>query len=558
MRLGSQGHRSRAAGWAPGCVRWPVLVGLLAAVATGRAAPLAAQDVTGEPGDDPAWTRTWSPLLWTAELPRTLPSAMQSLPDPLLWPAPRIGLFWSGGNPAGLPFELQDAFSAFRAGAAEGDGSYRRPLDPSRTTDAGLKAHGWQPFGGNGAAIGRVRVGRQGLQRPLSDYDLPYPASPYVVMDTAGSELGRTEAALEGALGWRLGALGVGAALGYRAQQTRTTAAPVPRILSAADPGASVGVVWNQSRRLRVGLHGRWRAHAERVLLYSVAAPSRVYWLQGYFEARPQDVASGYYQRRMERDGTAIALSLGGEAIGGTWTAFVERGEQEERQHPPGRNDPDSDTWTTDAWTAGAALQRGFGSAIQVVVSGRYSILAGEARRGDLPDTVTFVSDESVLDLAADVEIEPVPMVQLRARLTFRSENRDRRDQLARMRSDLEGWTTGFGVSVAYRPFPSLALGAGGAIAHYGAGGAIPDPADTGPAYSTYVAPELSLEATDATSWAASGSVLWSLLPTASLWARVSGTSLSGSEGGVRLPLAPGGKRKWWSVELGAVLGVGW
>jgi hypothetical protein len=532
--------------------------GLLAAAALGGTAPLAGQDVNALPVDDPAWTRTWSPLLWTAELPRTLPSALPSLPDPLLWPAPRIGLFWSGGNPAALPLELPDEFSAFRAGAAEAEGSYRRPLDPSRTTVAKLQAVGWRPFGANAAAIGRVRVGREGLERALSDYDLPYPGSPYVVMDTAGSELGRTEAALEGALGWRLGALAVGAAAGYRAQQTRTTAAPVPRVLSAADPGASAGVVWNQSRRLRVGLHGRWRAHAERVLLYSVAAPSRVYWLQGYFEARPQDVASGYYQRRMERDGTAIAFSLGGEAIGGAWAAFVERGEQEERQHPPGRNDPDSDTWTTDVWTAGAALQRAIGSAIQVVVSGRYSNLAGEARRGDLPDTVTFVSDESVLDLAADVEIEPVPVVRLLARLTFRSENRDRRDQIARLRTDLEGWTTGIGVAVAYRPLESLALGAGGAIARYGAGGAIPDPVYTGPAYSRYVAPELSLAASDATSWAVNGSVLWSVLPAASLWARVRGTSLSRSEGGVQLALVPGGKRKWWSVELGAVLGVGW
>jgi hypothetical protein len=91
-------------------------------------------------------------------------------------------------------------------------------------------------------------------------------------------------------------------------------------------------------------------------------------------------------------------------------------------------------------------------------------------------------------------------------------------------------------------------------MARYGAGGAIPDPADPGSAYSTYVAPERSLVASDATSWAANGSVLWSLLPAASPWAPVRGTSLSGSEGGVQLALVPGGKRKSWSVELGAVV----
>jgi hypothetical protein len=478
-----------------------------------------------------------------------------SLPEPLLWPSPRAGLFWNAGNPAALPFELHDNFSAFRASVDREDGDYRRPLDPARTSDTEARAVGWRPFGSNGAALGRVRFGRSGLQRALSDYDLPYPGSPYVVLDTAGSELGRTEAALEGALGWRLRTFGLGVALGYRAQQTVTSAAPVPRVLSAADPGASVGAVWAPSPRLRVGVHGRWRAHAERVLLYSVAATSRVYWLQGYFEARPQDIAAGWYQRRLERDGMALAFSAAGEAAGGTWTAFVERGEQEERQHPPGQNVPESDTWTADAWTVGAGVHRAFGSGgTEIVLSGRYTTLSGQARRGDLPDTVTFVGEESVLNLTADVAVVPVPALRLLARLTFRREHRDRRDQLAWIRSDLEGWTTGVGAAVEYRPLPTLALGVGTAFATYGGGGAIPDPAGTGPAYSTYVAPELSLAATDAASWAASASVLWSVLPTGSLWVRARRSSLGGSGNGVQLPLTPDGTRTGWSVEVGVVL----
>ena len=192
--------------------------GVVLAVATvlvagaSMAAPLAAQVVGSNPAEVPAWLEGWSPLQWTADLPRTLPSAVGSLPDPLLWGLQRTGQFWTAGNPAALPFELTDHFSAYRAVEWRESGSYHRPLDPQRTTDAGLAAVAWRPFETHGAAIGRVRVAHVGLGRVLSDYDLAYPTSPYVVMDTAGSALGRTDASLEGALGWRGGALGLGGA----------------------------------------------------------------------------------------------------------------------------------------------------------------------------------------------------------------------------------------------------------------------------------------------------------------------------------------------------------
>jgi hypothetical protein len=393
-----------------------------------------------------------------------------------------------------------------------------------------------------------------GLDGENSDFDSPYPGSPYVVMDTAGSPLGRTDATLEGAAGWRLGALGVGVAAAYRAQQTRTTAAPVPRVLSAADPGASLGVVWRRSRRLRVGVHGRWRAHAERVLLYSVAAPSRVYWLQGYFEARPQDVANGYYERRMERDGLALNLSAAGEVSGATWTVFVERGGQNERQHPPGSNDPKSDTWKSDGWTVGTAVQRNLGARAELAVSGRYTTVAGTARRGDLPDTVAFLGDESVLDASADLSLTTSPALQLAARITLRREHRVRTDQLAQLHSDLESRTIGLGAAAAYRVAPSLSLALGAAVAGHGAGGAIPDPTGQGIAYRTYVAPELSLEASDTRAWAVSLSALWAALPSGSFLVRVRRSGLTGARGAVQLPLTPSGDRTGWGVEGGVVL----
>ncbi|MDP2959546.1 MAG: hypothetical protein Q8N53_24210 [Longimicrobiales bacterium] len=514
-----------------------------------------AQDVGGSADDAPLWTRSWSPLRWIADLPRILPSASGALPEPLLWPAPRVGLFWTAGNPAGLPADVSDELSVFRGITSAEDGTYRRPLDPARVAVQGLAAAGWRPFG-DGAAVGSVRVTRSTLEGALSDYDLPYPGSPYVVMDTAASDLGRTEATLAGAAGWRSGPWSVGVALGYRAQQSRTEAAPVPRVLSSADPGASVGLAWGRSPALRVGVHGRWRAHAERVLLYSVAASSRIYRLQGYFEARPQDVASGYYQRRMERDGLAGSLELGGETGTLTWTGFVERGALEERQHPTGDNDPASDIWAADAWTFGGAARLGEnGGRTGASASIRYTSVSGEASRGDLPDTVTFVGDESVLDAWVQATGRLNERVRVLALVTLRSEGRARTDQLARVGSDLQGWTTGLGAGVELRASERLELGGSAALATYGGGGGIPDPSLMGPAFRRYVAPELILAASDATATEASLSLLWKGLPRGAVWARARYHNLKGSEGAVTVSGGPQGDRDRWTVDVGVVLG---
>ncbi len=68
------------------------------------------------------------------------------------------------------------------------------------------------------------------------------------------------------------------------------------------------------------------------------------------------------------------------------------------------------------------------------------------------------------------------------------------------------------------------------------------------------MAPELALQATDAGGLAANLSVRWSALPSGSLWARVRHTSLSSSDGAVRLPNAPEGTRTRWSMEVGVVM----
>ena len=543
----SRVRRRRSAG-AWGAAMLAGLFGVL-----GPIADLAGQDVGAiDVPDAPTWLRPWSPLLWTAELPRTLPSKVLALPDALLSPSPRVGLFWTAGNPGAVAADIQDSFSLYAAGGGGEEGEYRRPLDPAEMTERHGASLAWRPFGERGAAIGSVRVTSSELRGAMSDYDLAYPGSPYVVMDTAASDLGRTDVQLEGAGGWQIGRLGFGVALGYRAHRTRTVAAPVPRSLSVADPGAGAGLTWSVSPGLTLGVHGRWRSHVERVSLYTVAAPSRVYRLQGYFEPPPQDLAGGFYSRRLEREGYAGTVSAGGSLAGLTWTAFVESGTQEERQFPAQDVTPDVDTWRSDALTFGGAIVRPLRSRNgQLSLSGRYTSLSGDAGRGDLPDTVTFVGDERVFHGGGELRLDAGASVRLVGSFVVRYEDRARTDQLAHVGSTMRSWTNGFGLAAVFRPSARLQVSPAVANTWYGAGGGIPDPLKMGKAFGRYVAPEMAVAVSDAGVRAAALTTLWSIRNGTGIWGTVRYVSLSPSGEAISLPFQPDGSRTRWSIELG-------
>ncbi len=500
----------------------------------------------------PDWLAHWSPLRATAELARERPRPGTIASDPMPWGPRRIGLFWTAGNPGAIPFELDDRLTLFSASAAETDGEYRRPLDPEGVSAVGGEAIGWRTFGGAGAALGSAAVARTEAYAALSDFDGPYLGSPYVVLDTAGTDLGRTEAVLEGTVGWRLGAFGLGVALGYRAQKTRTLGAPVPRVLSAADPGATLGAVWVSSPALRLGVHARWRSHAERVLLVSVAAPSRVYLLQGYYEPPPQDLVGGHYIRRIDRDGLAFGISAGGRILDADWLLFAERGSQDERQHSRYTNDPALDTWATDAVTLGVGVSRSFGSAIQAVTDARYTTLTGEAARADLPDITTFESDDAVVEGAGELRFTGVPAVDLVARLAIRYEDRTSADRLEHVDMASTGWTTAIALAAVWRARPGLALSSAAGTLRFDGAGHMPDPMAIGPAFQRYVAPELTLGISDATGYAASAGLLWDVFPDAWLRVRVAWHSLEGTEEPALGSYQPRGGRSGWSVEIGA------
>ena len=119
----------RAGGWtAMGLFALALLTGPRQA----DAQVLGTSDAPGGP-ELPRWLTAWSPLAAVADLHRSLPGTEVSLPSLLTLPAPRVGSFWSAGNPGALPFENSDTYAQIRTGYKRYSGEYRRPLDAGQS-----------------------------------------------------------------------------------------------------------------------------------------------------------------------------------------------------------------------------------------------------------------------------------------------------------------------------------------------------------------------------------------------------------------------------------------
>jgi len=231
----------------------------------------------------------------------------------LLLPVPKIGLFWTGGNPGALRWDIDDQRNDILAVRAGQDGDYRRPLDPAAATVTRISGMGWQPLGSRGAAIGRVLFDRT-IRDPSSASDVndSYSSSPFVVTDTSAAALRTSRARLEGAGGWRLGDWGLGVALGYDARTTTTVSSPFVRRNRAVSPAATVGVVRSfRSGRFQAGVRGSWRGGEETIKLIEVAREGIVFQLEGYREVPAQSIIGGYFRRaRRQTAGPPLGLSL--------------------------------------------------------------------------------------------------------------------------------------------------------------------------------------------------------------------------------------------------------
>ena len=521
---------------------------------------LGASAAPGGP-DLPRWLTAWSPLEPVADLHRELPGAEVSLPSLLTLPAPRLGMFWSAGNPGALPFENSDTYAQIRTGYKRYSGEYRRPLDAGTESFTGGSAFGWKTLGSGGSALGRVAVDRlRRSQNGHADVLLPFSSNPFTVLDTLGDPISTTVMRLEGAAGWRVGNFGVGLGMGFEGREVRTEASPVPRQYRVSASGLTAGLAYDiAGGALRLGLYGRRTLMAQYLFMYGYADESLAYVLSGYYNPLPYElslVGSGRVQRRFEQGARAYGVSLGGRVAGLNWVGFAQTNRVTEEQYIDIYSDePDTDDWDADGWAIGFAAQRMFGGErVLATISARYAQLEGETQRMDL-DEVNFTAKEHTFHISGEVRLLPWNGWGGAVQLALGREGRERRDLLARVGSDLQHRAPAMSVEVSRALPRGFAVAVAGGFSLFTPWGDIPTPSRMSDAYQTWIAPELSLYGTNAWSGTAALTVLWRARDDLSLWTQGTLASLSPSIGAARLEFQPEGSRTRNRIEVGVTMG---
>jgi len=518
-----------------------------------------ATEMRGSPlkAELPGWATNWSPLARVADLARELPSG-PAFPDLLSFPAPRVGLFWTVGNPASLPLELEDARVEFRAGARGASGDYARPLDPGDPSSGAISTMGWRPLGDRGAVIGSAVFDRTTFGDSLfADVQLPHSSNPFVVMDTIGDPVRRNAFRLEGATGRRFGKLSLGVAVGWEGQSNRTIASPVPRLDRTATPGATGGVVYEIGPRVRIGAHARWRQQREFIQIATISQPSRVFQIEGFEEPIPLDLQPNIFDRRFERNQYALGGSVGLDVLGGTWVVFGQREHAEEDQFTNQREaDPPTDRWDADGWTVGGAAQ--WGAAKErwlITLDARYTTLEGEAFSANVRGIVFTVDEERFIgDL--DARLGLGRGWRAGVHVGVRRDTDDRRDLLAQATSNIRSWQGGAALELARVFSRRFAASIGGRFSSYGPSGEIPDPDDLGPVYRRFIGPGLALQLAEAFNAAGTATLRFQAAERTGFWVRGQFAVLDPT--GSSIPLLPTGTRRGWTFTAGAILEEIW
>ncbi len=512
------------------------------------ASSLAAQGATPPAALDP-----WSPLVPVGDLVHELPG-LHHFPALLTEPAPRSGLHWTVGNPAGLAFELTAPRQEFRMGRTRSEGDYRRPLDPARVDGLGFGGNAWQPLDGTGGLVGRIAVARNAMDDAFANTAFPYTSSPHTVMDTSGTALGQSVARIEGAGGWRIGRWGLGLSAGYETLDTRTRAAPIARHFRYTRPAATAGVARDLGAT-RIGLHARWQGGSQTTQL----APRqgigtvRAYRIRAFDAPRMIELDQGFFTQVARRRATAVGVSAAGAAGPLAWTAYAETAALRENQAISMENDPPLDTWVARGGAGGLALAMTLAEGrLELFGDARFQWLSGEAGRADLDDiAAVYEAAETRALTRAELRYLPGAGWTAAVRLTAERTARDRQDHVVRLAFDHVGWSAGAAVEVARDLTDRLALAGAVGGARFTPMGSLPNPEAAGPALRRYVSPELMLAGTPSTALGASLTGLWRRRAGGGIWIRGRYDTSSPEMAGSRLPLAPEGDRSGWGLELG-------
>lgn len=500
----------------------------------------------------PSWLETWSPLEPRADLPRRLPQT-RAVPASLLLPPPRVGLFWTAGNPAGLRDDLVDTRSDFALALGRESGTLRRPLDPSRSAVRQASGMGWTPVDSRLALLGRVVLDQERFD-PGAHADVveAYPTSPFVTLDTSTTATRRTRVRLEGAAGLQLGAWGLGLALGYEAREHETIDAGLVRRTRRTLPGATIGLT-RAIGSVRFGPYARWRNRAETIFLIERAGEGQVVQLEGLRDVQPLDILSLYY-RRIEEDAPSAGWSVAGPLLGGNWTLYAERNWLRERLTRQEADNPAQDTWDAKAWRTGGAYQREIGRRTLFTLDARYTTLRGDGGLALDSTGVIFRAAERAVWSSAEVRVLPdtvgwALVVGVQVRWEYRL-----RDALTvPIAAEVTGLSNGVSVEVGRVFSPRVFATATLASASYSANSSFPAHTALGPVYRTYVLPEYDLASRPASPWLGAVGVRWTVGPATSLWMRATGERVAPTRSGPT-SFGPEGSRSTVSVSGGVTL----
>lgn len=509
----------------------------------------------------PAWMTNWSPLKRIADLPHKLPGA-SAFSDLLSTPAPRVGEFWTAGNPGALGREVGDRRADLRLDWHDASGDYSRPLDPAGVEQAALSMTGWTRLGQRSAAVGTAAFDRTHLADSIfADVLIPYGSNPFVVIDSLGHPRRRGAIHLEGALGHDFGRLGLGVAVGWEGQSNRTIESAVPRLNRTVSPGMAAGLSYDLGV-VKVGILGRWRRTVELIDVRALPeSRGVVFQLEGYAEPVPLAFVNRRYQRRYEREALSAGASAAFSAPWGDLVLYALREQTSEDQFSlSALSTQDSDNWGADGWTFGGAGQWTValaGTEWLVTLDGKYRTVAGDAYQASI-GAALFEVGESQLDVGLDVRARFGSGWHLVGRADLQRVGRDRNDLLVPVLSDVRATTGGGSVEIGRILGDRLGAAAGVQFASYGPAGLLPDPRSMGPDYRRYVGPALALELTGAAITAGTASVRWQLRETTAIWIRGVFGSVRPRTGSVTLPFTPEGSRRSWAVTAGAVLDAVW
>jgi len=522
---------------------------LVATAAAGCASPLAAQ------ASWPEWSTAWSALRPITVAARRLPVG-SLLADYSLGLSPRLGMLWSGGNPAGITRDVNESRALLELSRSQRGGEYRRPLDPDGVGDWGLAGLGWRPLG-RGAVAGRIGFdSRDANIAAGTDQIAPYDADPFVVVDTTSPGRSSVHAALEGAGGWSFGGWSAGLSMGVDLHRDRSVNTRFSRVGRSSTSGIMVGAGREiDPLGFTIAVHGRWLGRSETHLLSTRPGPSIVYVLSGFFDRGAIPVSPpGSYFRRITTDGFAGGASAAGRTGPVEWTAFFERGTWEAAHvNSTDQEDPLTDRWESTATRVAAAARLPLPWRLRLSLGASHAALDGIASRADLDGTVFQVWD-AVLRLEGALALAD-PASAWQAALSLRSERltQGREDYLADVRSDVEAWLAEAALAVG-RHFGSTSAGVALAVGLYTPAAAIPDPATMGPAYGTYLAPEQSLYAVAAMPLAGGFWVRHRFGGAVAAYLRGGGASTSSRGPLPQIPALPVGERWQRYLALGIEL----